>query len=210
MSEPPKDLIQSQDQVRVSWFFMFQICSVRRNRLCVTVSVYQTEPETPPECPKDLPFPSDRGNPPDPQLLSDPHLTPRVRCEELNPGRKERQKWLMVATEKSRGDKWMQKLKNIKAVFAISVMNPFLKMKLTIWEMRLAQTWAKLINRDTLLERVQHLNSSTRCLDNLPTKLLKNVFNSIETDVLNIVNVWLMSGTFPSFLKTVFFKKKAT
>ena len=36
-------------------------------------------------CPTDVPFPSDRGNRPDPQLPSDPHLMPTERCGELNP-----------------------------------------------------------------------------------------------------------------------------
>lgn len=41
------------------------------------------------ECPKDVLFPSDRGNPPGPQLPFDPHLMPAERCGGVNPGWKD-------------------------------------------------------------------------------------------------------------------------
>uniref|UniRef100_A0A3B1K2F9 Reverse transcriptase domain-containing protein n=1 Tax=Astyanax mexicanus TaxID=7994 RepID=A0A3B1K2F9_ASTMX len=62
------------------------------------------------------------------------------------------------------------------------------------------------INEEVLIDTVSHLKSSTCSLDTLPTKFLKNVFNSISADILQIVNTSLMSGDFPNSLKTAVVK----
>lgn len=57
------------------------------------------------------------------------------------------------------------------------------------------------IHQDELGEIVRQLGSATCSLDPIPTKLLKEVFSCLATDILNIVNSSLLSGTFPSCLK---------
>lgn len=57
------------------------------------------------------------------------------------------------------------------------------------------------IHQGELGEIVQQLGSATCSLDPLPTKLLKQVFSCLASDILNIVNTSLLSGTFPSCLK---------
>ncbi|KAF7646176.1 hypothetical protein LDENG_00192120, partial [Lucifuga dentata] len=49
---------------------------------------------------------------------------------------------------------------------------------------------------------VQQLKSSTCSLDILPTTFLKGVFSSLTEDLLHIVNCSLLSGIFPTSLKT--------
>ena len=63
-----------------------------------------------------------------------------------------------------------------------------------------------LLDYAALTETVKQLKSMTCCLDSLPTKFLKNVFNCIASDVLQIVNNSLQSGQFPQALKTAVIK----
>lgn len=58
-----------------------------------------------------------------------------------------------------------------------------------------------LIQPCELHDVVRQLSSSTCALDMTPTKMFKNVFSCMVEDVLDIVNVSLLSGTFPSCLK---------
>ncbi len=58
------------------------------------------------------------------------------------------------------------------------------------------------IDSKILEEIVQHLKSSTCYLDTLPTSFFKSVLNSLEVDLLEVVNTSLLSGTFPNSLKT--------
>ncbi|KAL0152092.1 hypothetical protein M9458_052599, partial [Cirrhinus mrigala] len=62
------------------------------------------------------------------------------------------------------------------------------------------------IDSKTLEEIVQHLKSSTCNLDTLPTSFFKSVFNCLEADLLEVVNISLLSGTFPNSLKTAVVK----
>ncbi len=58
-----------------------------------------------------------------------------------------------------------------------------------------------------ILEKiVQHFKSSTCYLDTLPTSLFKSVLNCLEADLLEVVNVSLLSGTFSNSLKTAVVK----
>jgi hypothetical protein len=63
-----------------------------------------------------------------------------------------------------------------------------------------------LIDYETLEKTVQNLSPSTCVLDTLPTNFFKTVFHLIAADVLQIVNVSLLSGTFPKSLKTAVVK----
>ncbi len=58
------------------------------------------------------------------------------------------------------------------------------------------------IDSKILKEIVQHLKSSTCYLDTLPTSFFKSVLNCLESDLLEVVNASLLSGTFPNSLKT--------
>ncbi len=62
------------------------------------------------------------------------------------------------------------------------------------------------IDSKILEEIVQHLKSSTCYLDTLPTSFFKSVLNSLEVDLLEVVNTSLLSGTFPNSLKTAVVK----
>ena len=62
------------------------------------------------------------------------------------------------------------------------------------------------IDNKPLEQTPQNLNSSTCCLDTLPTNFFKSVFHLMAADVLKIVNALLLSGTFPESLKTACYK----
>ena len=62
------------------------------------------------------------------------------------------------------------------------------------------------INYTILEDITQHLNSSSCCLDILPTGFFKSVFNCMASDILQIVNMSLLSGVFPQALKTAVIK----
>ncbi len=62
------------------------------------------------------------------------------------------------------------------------------------------------IDSKMLEEIVQHLKSSTCYLDTLLTSFFKSVLNSLEADLLEVVNASLLSGTFPNSLKTAVVK----
>jgi len=53
---------------------------------------------------------------------------------------------------------------------------------------------------------VQHLKTSTCTLNALPTSFFKSVLNSLEADLLEVVNASLLSGSFPNSLKTAVVK----
>jgi len=57
-----------------------------------------------------------------------------------------------------------------------------------------------------LEETVQHLKTSTCVLDALPTSFFKSVLNSLEADLIEVVNTSLLSGSFPNSLKTALVK----
>ena len=50
------------------------------------------------------------------------------------------------------------------------------------------------------------LESSSCCLDTLPTSFFKSVYNCLSADLLEIVNSSLLSGIFPESLKTAVIK----
>ncbi len=62
------------------------------------------------------------------------------------------------------------------------------------------------IDSKILEEIVQHLKSSICYLDTPPTSFFKSVLNSLEVDLLEVVNTSLLSGTFPNSLKTAVVK----
>ncbi|CAJ1082756.1 hypothetical protein KUCAC02_009465 [Xyrichtys novacula] len=62
------------------------------------------------------------------------------------------------------------------------------------------------INIKTLEDIILNLNSSTCCLDILPTGFFKTVSNCMASDLLQIVNMSLLSGVFPQALKTAVIK----
>ncbi|XDV11838.1 hypothetical protein PO909_000647 [Leuciscus waleckii] len=62
------------------------------------------------------------------------------------------------------------------------------------------------IDGKILVETVQHLKTSTCALDTLPTSFFKSVLNSLEADLLEVVNASLLSGSFPNSLKTAVVK----
>jgi len=62
-----------------------------------------------------------------------------------------------------------------------------------------------LVDAETLRKTVESLSSSTCELDILPTSFLKSVIH-ITTDLLRIINTSLLTGTFPSSLKTAVLK----
>lgn len=63
------------------------------------------------------------------------------------------------------------------------------------------------ISHKTLEEIVQHLKSSSCCLDTLPTGFSKNVFDCMASDLLQIVNTSLVSSYFPQACKNAAFKR---
>lgn len=62
------------------------------------------------------------------------------------------------------------------------------------------------IKHKNLEDIIQHLKSSSCCLDILPTGFYKNVSNCMASDLLQIVNISLLSGVFPQALKTAVIK----
>ena len=62
------------------------------------------------------------------------------------------------------------------------------------------------INLKNLEDIIQHLKTSSCCLDILPTGVFKNVLNCLASDLLQIVNTSLLSGIFPQALKTAVIK----
>jgi hypothetical protein len=69
-----------------------------------------------------------------------------------------------------------------------------------------AMTEFFLMDKKGLDDIVQHLNSSSCCLDILPTGFFKTFFNCMASDVLEIVNMSLRTGVFPQPLKTAVIK----
>ena len=69
-----------------------------------------------------------------------------------------------------------------------------------------AMTEFFLMDKKGLDDIVQHLNSSSCCLDILPTGFYTTVFNCMASDVLEIVNMSLRTGVFPQPLKTAVIK----
>ncbi len=57
-----------------------------------------------------------------------------------------------------------------------------------------------------MLKVIQHLKSSSCCLDILPTGFFKKVSKCMALDLLQIVNMSLLSGFFPQALKTAVIK----
>ncbi|XP_032872790.1 uncharacterized protein LOC116970201, partial [Amblyraja radiata] len=62
------------------------------------------------------------------------------------------------------------------------------------------------INHKTLEDIIQHLKSSSCCIDILPTGLFKGISNCMTSDLLQIVHTSLLSGVFPQALKTAVIK----
>ncbi len=62
------------------------------------------------------------------------------------------------------------------------------------------------INHKNLEDIIQHLKSSSCCLDILPTGFFKKVSKCMASDLLQIVNMSLLSGFFPQALKTAVIK----
>ena len=62
------------------------------------------------------------------------------------------------------------------------------------------------IDSETLLKTIHNLNSSTCLLDTLPTKFLKTVSHLLSSDLLQIINTSLQSGSFPKSLKMAIVK----
>ena len=62
------------------------------------------------------------------------------------------------------------------------------------------------ISDTELCKIVSQSKSSTCCLDPVPTKFLKNVFHSVSTSVLKIINTSLETGIFPNAFKTAVVK----
>uniref|UniRef100_A0A3P9BKS9 Reverse transcriptase domain-containing protein n=3 Tax=Maylandia zebra TaxID=106582 RepID=A0A3P9BKS9_9CICH len=62
------------------------------------------------------------------------------------------------------------------------------------------------INSKDLEDILGQLNSSSCCLDVLPTSFFKKVSKTLESDLLQIVNFSLLSGVFPESLKTAVIK----
>ena len=62
------------------------------------------------------------------------------------------------------------------------------------------------IDLKTLEETIRGLKSSSCCLDTLPTDFFKSVYNCLSSNLLQIVNCSLLTGTFPESLKTAVIK----
>ena len=61
-------------------------------------------------------------------------------------------------------------------------------------------------NQTYLEEIIQHLKSSSCCLDILPTGFFKEVSDCMVSELLQIVNASLVSGVFPQGLKSAVIK----
>lgn len=57
-----------------------------------------------------------------------------------------------------------------------------------------------LLNQTDLTNLVTKIKSTTCALDPIPTKLLKEVFSTMDSTVLNIINSSLSSGVVPDFI----------
>ena len=62
------------------------------------------------------------------------------------------------------------------------------------------------VDQKTLEETVQHLKTSTCCLDTIPSDFFKTIISSVQTDLQQIINCSLQSGTFPKPLKVAAIK----
>lgn len=62
------------------------------------------------------------------------------------------------------------------------------------------------VNHKNLEDIIQHLKSSSCCLDILQTGFFKNVSHCMASELLQIVNTSLLSGVFPQALKTAVIK----
>lgn len=62
------------------------------------------------------------------------------------------------------------------------------------------------INHKILEDIIEHLKSSSCCLDILPTNFFKRVYDCLASDLLLITNTSLLSGIFPQALKTAVIK----
>ena len=58
------------------------------------------------------------------------------------------------------------------------------------------------ITLDELHKTISECNSSTSDIDPVPTAFFKRVFNSVSSNVLDIINTSLESGMFPDAFKT--------
>lgn len=58
------------------------------------------------------------------------------------------------------------------------------------------------IDQNRLEELIQHLKTTSCCLDTMPTFFLKKVYSCLANDLLQIINSSLQSGIFPTALKT--------
>lgn len=58
------------------------------------------------------------------------------------------------------------------------------------------------ITEAELCKMVKQRKPSTCCLDPVPTKFLKNVFNSVSRADLKIINTSVQTGIFPNAFKT--------
>src|SRR4029434_10259615 len=57
-----------------------------------------------------------------------------------------------------------------------------------------------------LCKTVTECNSSTSCIDPVPTAFFKRVFDSVSSHVLKIINTSLQTGIFPDAFKTAVVK----
>ena len=101
---------------------------------------------------------------------------------------------------------FMDKIKNIRLSISASAskrnvasLHPQIKSSINM-------TQFDVIDHIKLEETILGLKSSSCCLDTLPTTFLKNVFNCLATDLLQIVNSSLQTGIFPDSLKTAVVK----
>lgn len=62
------------------------------------------------------------------------------------------------------------------------------------------------ITSTELYKTVMECNSSTSCIDPIPTAFFKRIFESISSHVLNIINTSLLTGIFPDAFKTAVVK----
>ncbi len=62
------------------------------------------------------------------------------------------------------------------------------------------------VDQKTVQETVLHLKPSTYCLDAMPSDFFKTIVSSVQTDLQQIINCSLQSGTFPKPLKVAAIK----
>lgn len=62
------------------------------------------------------------------------------------------------------------------------------------------------VDQKTIEETVRHLKPSTYCLDTMPSDFFKTIVSSVQTDLQQIINCSLRSGTFPKSLKVAAIK----